>query len=117
MPLPKLLVLLKCLPFFGFAGIGIYMLCVVFFPSWRGPGWNHWRFYTGCDDKNPNSCGRGLGFIEPPKPAREGDWPEEKAIRFYLWVGLIMMLCAFIGIRHFAGVLQSVPDILENLPR
>ena len=109
-------ILFKCLPFFGFAGIGIYMLCVSFFPSWRQPDWRRWKFYAGCDDPNPNSWSRKLGFTKPAKPLAEGDWPEKTAHRFYLWVGLGMVLIAFLGIRHFAGVPEGFPDLLGSLP-
>lgn len=108
-------VLLKCAPFFGFAGIGFYLLCVSFFPSWRPSGWRHSKFYAGCNDIDPHLVSKALGFAKSPKPRAEGYWPEETARRFYLWVGIIMLLVAFLGIRHLAGVPELVPDVLGGL--
>src|SRR5690348_12332658 len=108
-------ILFKCLPFFGFAGIGVYMLCVAFFPSWREPGWRHWKSYASCDDVNPNSWSTALGFSKPPKPVAQGDLPEETARGFYLCLGLVALVIAFIGIRHFAGIPETLPDILGIL--
>jgi hypothetical protein len=108
-------ILFKCLPFFGFGGIGVYLLLVGFFPSWREPGWRHWKVH-GSDNDSPHYLSRALGFSKASKPLAEGDWPEATARRFYLCVGFAIILLAFVGIRHFAGIPQSIPDILERLP-
>lgn len=109
-------ILFKCLPFFGFAGMGIYMLCVAFFPSWREHGWRNWKSYANCDEVNPNSWSVALGFRKSPKPTAEGEWPEETARGFYVCVGLVALTIALVGIRHFAGVPEVIPDLLGSLP-
>jgi hypothetical protein len=111
------MILLKCLPFLFFAGLGTYILCACFFPSWREPSWRHWKVYSGTDDPNPNAWSHALGFTKPPKPVVEGDWPEQTTRRVYFFAGVIMFCIAFLGIRHFAGIPSVAPDIFESLPK
>jgi hypothetical protein len=111
-------ILLACLPFFIAAGFGVYMLLASFFPSWRERGWNHWKVFVNTDDDGGfiRSITNDLGFSKPAKPTAEGDWPEVKARRIYFWTGLALILVAFLGIRHFAGVPPFIPDLFGGMP-
>ena len=58
-----------------------------------------------------------MGLTKAPKSVAEGDLPERTAIRFYVFVGVIMIIIAFLGIRHFASVPNTLPDIFGSLPK
>ena len=90
------------------------MLCVVFFPSCREPDWRQWKLYTGYDSE-PHFLLRAMGLMKPRKPVAEGEMSEKTARSFYLACGCVFILIAFVGIRHFAGIPEVLPDLLESL--
>ena len=93
-------VLLRCLPFFGFVGFGLYFLFTALIPSWREPGWKHWRAYAGED--NSRSLFVQLGFEKINKPLKEGDLSEKTAVRLFIVVGVLLVLLGAAGIMWFA---------------
>ena len=110
-------VLIKCIPFLGLAGIGIYMLVVSLVPSWREQGWKQWTLYNTYNKGNLDSLGRTLGFAKPLKASAKVELSNKAASRSYFLVGLIILLIAFLGIRHFSGVPEGVPDLLQEKDR
>jgi hypothetical protein len=83
-------ILWKCLPFFILIGYGLYLLLTVLLPSWREPGWSHWKIFVGRD--NSRSLLVQLGFEKANKPVKEGDFSEKTAIRLFTIVGSLLML-------------------------
>lgn len=91
--------IVKCLPFLALLGMGLYVLFIALFPSWREKGWKHWRVFDGCDDTNdPNSWWVAVGLVKPRKPLKEGDWDEKTAIWFYSCLGAVLSLIAITGL-------------------
>jgi hypothetical protein len=93
-------ILWKCLPFFLFVAIGVYLLFVAFIPSWREPGWRHWKVFSGED--NSRSLLVQLGFVKPNKPIKEGDFSEKTAVRLLIAVGSLFLLLGAAGIGWIA---------------
>jgi hypothetical protein len=93
-------ILWRCLPFFGFVGYGLYFLLAALIPSWREPGWRHWKIYAGED--NSRSLLVQLGFQKVNKPIKEGDFSERTAVRLFFFLGSLLMLLGAAGIVWFA---------------
>lgn len=93
-------ILWKCLPFFVFIGYGLYLLLTVLIPSWREPGWTHWKIFAGED--NSQSLLVQLGFQKANKPVSEGDFSEKTAARLFTIAGSVLMLLGAAGIVLFA---------------
>lgn len=93
-------ILLRCLPFFLFVGYGVYWLLTALFPSWREPGWRHWKVYAGSD--NSRSVMVQLGFVKANKPIAEGNYSEKTAVRIFMAMGLFFVLVGVAGIIWFA---------------
>ena len=62
-------ILWECLPFFVLIGIGLNLLLTALIPSWREPGWRHWKMFAGED--NSQSLFVQLGFEKANKPVKE----------------------------------------------
>lgn len=111
----SIMAVFKCMPFLFLAGVGTYMLCVALFPSCREPDWRQWKLYTGYDTE-PHLLLRAMGFMKPRKPDAVGEMSEKTARSVYLVCGCVLLLIAFVGIRHFAGIPEVLPDLLDWLP-
>jgi hypothetical protein len=91
-------VLLKCVPLLGIFGVGLYLLLTAIIPSWREPGWRHYRFYG---TRRPNLKGDWLvdmGLVKPTKPIAEGDMDVSTAVRFYFILGLTLLAGGVLGL-------------------
>jgi len=108
------MVIAKCLPFFFFAGFGVYAFCVALFPSWRGPGWKRWALYTGYNDMKPRSWSRSLSLIKLAQAVSRVELSDRRAKQLYLAISCVSLIIAFLGIRHFAGVPEAFPDLFER---
>ena len=93
-------ILWKCLPFFFLVAFGVYFLVVAFIPSWREPGWRHWKVFSGED--NSRSLLVQLGFVKANKPIKEGDLSEKTAVRLFIVVGSLFVLLGTAGIIWIA---------------
>jgi hypothetical protein len=93
-------ILWKCAPFFVFIGYGLYLLLTALVPSWREPGWRHWKIFVGED--NSRSLLVQLGFQKANKPVKEGDFSEKTAIRLFTIVGSVFVLLGTAGIVWIA---------------
>ena len=93
-------ILWKCLPFFVFIGYGLYLLLTALVPSWREPGWTHWKIFVGED--NSRSLLVQLGFQKANKPVREGDFSERTARWLFAMLGSVLMLLGAAGIGWIA---------------
>jgi hypothetical protein len=97
-------VLLKCAPFFGFVGIGLYALFTGLFPSWQEQGWTKWEIYDVGDDDvhRPNSLWVRLGWAKPAKPIAQGKYDEKTAAQLYVCIGLACLALGLGGIIWLA---------------
>jgi hypothetical protein len=93
-------ILWKCLPFFALIGFGLYLLLTALVPSWREPGWRHWKIFVGRD--NSRSLFVQLGFEKANKPVEEGDFSEKTAVRLFTIVGFVFVLLGAAGIVWIA---------------
>jgi len=80
--------------------MGLYLLLTALVPSWRDPGWRHWKVYSGED--NSRSLFVQLGFEKANKPIKEGDFSAKTAVRIYFVLGSLLMLLGAAGIVWLA---------------
>lgn len=88
----------QCLPFFVCVGSGLYFVLAALFPSWRSPGWNHWKTYKAKygwgyeryeGNRSPNSLLVALGFMKARKPIAEGDYSPRTAMLLGIFLILV----------------------------
>ena len=91
-------VLLKCLPFFAFVGLGLNSLLIALVPSWREKGWTHWKRYGTDQARDSRSLLVQLGFAKPAKPIGEGDFSEKEAVTLYLILGSFFVIIGLCGL-------------------
>jgi hypothetical protein len=101
-------ILLKCIPFLGCVGAGSYLLLTVIFPSWREPGWRHYRIYgTGQPQIRTSWLDPGstkptwlvdMGLVKPTKPLKEGDMDVSTATWTYSIIGLVFLAVGVAGL-------------------
>jgi hypothetical protein len=93
--------LVKCVPFFGFFGIGLYLLLTAIFPSWRSKDWARWTVYRSAglnDVADPNSWLVKLGWMKARKPLAQDEFDIAGAIWWYSCLGAICILIGAVGI-------------------
>ena len=95
--------LMRCLPFFGFIGVGLYFLFTGLIPAWLDQAWNRWKIYfDNSKGADPNSLWVALGFAKAWKPLAEGDFNEKTAVLLCYGLGTIFILIGMAGIVWIA---------------
>lgn len=107
-PVEIISILLKCIPFLGCVGAGFYLLLTVIFPSWREPGWSHYRIYSTDRPQiktswiDPGSAKptwlADMGLVKPAKPVKEGDMNVSMATWVYSIIGLVFLAVGGAGL-------------------
>ncbi|HEY2392322.1 MAG TPA: hypothetical protein VGK22_14200 [Candidatus Angelobacter sp.] len=92
-------VLLKCLPFFGFIGLGLYFLLTALVPAWRDKDWTHWKIYGTDNPRTESSWLVQLGFAKPTKPIAE-DFSEKTGAAWLYTGGVLLLAIGLSGIIY-----------------
>jgi hypothetical protein len=90
----------EVLPFFVFIGFGLYFLLTALVPSWREPGWRHWKIFAGED--NSRSLLVQLGFQKINKPVKEGDFSKKTAVWLFIIFGSVLVFLGAAGVVWIA---------------